>query len=72
MNATEFRRTLRLQLDKAAQGQVITIKRGGLIFELRASWPVLEGAETDSTKHRAYDGPLASPKPDNQNSDKIN
>lgn len=39
MKPEELRNNLKATLDKAAQGQVITIKRGGLTFELRAVFP---------------------------------
>lgn len=35
----EFRKHIGRWFDRAAQGEVITIKRGGLIYELRAVFP---------------------------------
>ena len=34
MNITQFRASVKEQFDKAAQGEVIQVERGGLIFQL--------------------------------------
>lgn len=46
MTVSEFRRTISEQLDKAIQGQQVTIERGGVVFTIVPSVKAVRAGDT--------------------------